>query len=381
MKALARLVLGLVIFDAAVTAPTLEPINYDSETYDATLEDLDDLYNYENIPIGQAEGSDAQLKSCLLMVSVLPQGERLSARTWAHSCAVVEVREAPATTVALASHGPGFWLSHAPGVGGHWPPGGSSCVEHLPLVVSIEIATMMPSGNRELLTPPPQPEEAEEEEEEESTPRLIDGFSPQEPEFTRVLGPHTSEDFPTCLLCTCISTTVYCDDHELDTIPPLPKNTAYFYSRFNRIKKINRNDFANLNDLRKIDLTSNLISEIDEDAFKKLPELRELILRDNKIRQLPDLPSSLTFIDVSNNRLGRKGIKQEAFKDMYDLHHLYLTDNNLDHIPLPLPENLRALHLQVGFYQYGRPNSSMENKSTRRKLGPRKLFIMHVDSL
>lgn len=69
-----------------------------------------------------------------------------------------------------------------------------------------------------------------------------------------------------------------------------------------------------LDDLRKIDLTSNLISEIDEDAFKKLPELRELILRDNKIRQLPDLPSSLTFIDVSNNRLGRKGIKQEAFK-------------------------------------------------------------------
>lgn len=51
---------------------------------------------------------------------------------------------------------------------------------------------MMPSGNRELLTPPPEPEEAEEEE-EESTPRLIDGFSPQEPEFTRVLGPHTSE--------------------------------------------------------------------------------------------------------------------------------------------------------------------------------------------
>lgn len=55
MKALARLVLGFFIFDAAVTAPTLEPINYDSETYDATVEDLDNLYNYENIPIGQAE--------------------------------------------------------------------------------------------------------------------------------------------------------------------------------------------------------------------------------------------------------------------------------------------------------------------------------------
>ncbi|XP_032027569.1 epiphycan [Hylobates moloch] len=266
MKTLARIVLGLVIFDAAVTAPTLESINYDSETYDATLEDLDNLYNYENIPVDQVE---------------------------------------------------------------------------------IEIATVMPSGNRELLTPPPQPEEAqEEEEEEESTPRLIDGSSPQEPEFTGVLGPHTNEDFPTCLLCTCISTTVYCDDHELDAIPPLPKNTAYFYSRFNRIKKINKNDFASLSDLRRIDLTSNLISEIDEDAFRKLPQLRELVLRDNKIRQLPELPITLTFIDISNNRLGRKGIKQEAFKDMYDLHHLYLTDNNLDHIPLPLPENLQALHLQ-----------------------------------
>ncbi|XP_029414877.1 epiphycan isoform X2 [Nannospalax galili] len=206
---------------------------------------------------------------------------------------------------------------------------------------------VMLSGNRELLTPAPLPgENQEEDEDEESTPRLIDGSSPQEPEFTGLLGPHTNEDFPTCLLCTCIGTTVYCDDHELDTVPPLPKNTAYFYSRFNRIKKINKNDFASLNDLKRIDLTSNLISEIDEDAFRKLPHLRELVLRDNKIRQLPELPATLTFIDISNNRLGRKGIKQEAFKDMYDLHHLYLTDNNLDHIPLPLPESLRALHLQ-----------------------------------
>lgn len=34
---------------------------------------------------------------------------------------------------------------------------------------------------------------------------------------------------------------------------------------------------------------------------------------------------------------------------MIDLHHLYITDNNLDHIPLPLPESLQSLHLQVGY--------------------------------
>lgn len=64
--------------------------------------------------------------------------------------------------------------------------------DEIPLLFQIDVATVMPSGNRELLTPPPQPEEAEEEE-EESTPRLIDGSSPQEPEFTGVLGPHTNE--------------------------------------------------------------------------------------------------------------------------------------------------------------------------------------------
>lgn len=61
-------------------------------------------------------------------------------------------------------------------------------------------------------------------------------------------------------------------------------------------------------------MTENFISEIDEDAFRKLPQLQELVLRNNKIRQLPELPATLTFIDISNNRLGRKGIRTEAFK-------------------------------------------------------------------
>uniref|UniRef100_A0A8C8SH17 Epiphycan n=1 Tax=Pelusios castaneus TaxID=367368 RepID=A0A8C8SH17_9SAUR len=260
MKIFANIFLGYFIFEATVAAPTIDTLTYDSETYDVALEDLDNLYDYnEHLPVDQAE---------------------------------------------------------------------------------IEIGTVLPSVTREIYSPSPLPEDAEEE---ASTPKLIDGSSPH---GSGVLGPQTHDGLPTCLLCTCLGTTVYCDDHELDAVPPLPKKTTHFYSRYNRIKKINKNDFANQNNLKRIDLTSNFISEIDEDAFRELPQLQELVLRDNKIRQLPELPPTLTFIDVSSNRLGRKGIKEEAFKDMIDLHHLYITDNNLDHIPLPLPESLQALHLQ-----------------------------------
>ncbi|KAJ1164163.1 hypothetical protein NDU88_004608 [Pleurodeles waltl] len=207
----------------------------------------------------------------------------------------------------------------------------------------IEIGTVLPIVDGESQ---PSPLLTEEAEEEEASSKQIDGSSPHGPGSPGVLGPETSAGLPTCLLCTCLITTVYCDDHELDNIPPLPKATTHFYSRYNKIGRITKNDFANQNNLKKIDLTSNVITDIDEDAFRGLPNLEELVLRDNRIRQLPELPHTLIFIDVSHNRLGRKGIKEETFKEMANLNHLYLSGNELDHIPLPLPESLQSLHLQ-----------------------------------
>ncbi|XP_027594002.1 epiphycan [Pipra filicauda] len=206
--------------------------------------------------------------------------------------------------------------------------------------VKAKTGTALPSIIQEIYSAAPLTEETEDE---ASTPKLIDGSSAQ---GSGVLGLQTQDGLPTCLLCTCLGTTVYCDDRELDAVPPLPKKTTYFYSRYNRIRKISRNDFANLNILKRIDLTANFISDIHKDAFRRLLQLQELVLCDNRIRQLPELPSTLTFLDVSKNRLGHKGIRNEAFKDLNELQHLYITDNNLDHIPLPLPESLQALHLQ-----------------------------------
>ncbi|XP_035283102.1 epiphycan [Anguilla anguilla] len=160
------------------------------------------------------------------------------------------------------------------------------------------------------------------------------------------MGPDTQKGLPTCLLCTCMGGSVYCDDVKLETVPPLPKETTHFYARFNKITKINKEDFAHMNKLKRIDLTSNQVSQIDRDALVKLPALEELLVRENSLAQLPPLPATMTLLDASHNRLGSRSIQREAFKDMTNLLYLYLTDNEIDHIPLPLPHSLRSLHLQ-----------------------------------
>ncbi|XP_051911907.1 epiphycan isoform X2 [Hippocampus zosterae] len=165
---------------------------------------------------------------------------------------------------------------------------------------------------------------------------------PEEPEEPEV----DTKGMPTCLLCTCLGGSVYCDDLKLDSIPPLPKDTTHFYARYNRITKINKSDFASMNKLKRIDLTANAISSIDSQAFMGLPELEELVIRENHISQMPALPETMTLIDASHNNIDSKGILKEAFKDMTSLLYLYLTDNEIDYIPVPLPDSLRSLHLQ-----------------------------------
>ncbi|XP_006133169.2 opticin [Pelodiscus sinensis] len=154
------------------------------------------------------------------------------------------------------------------------------------------------------------------------------------------------QGLPTCLVCVCLSTSVYCDDADLDQIPPLPLETTYLYARFNRIRHIRASDFARLKKLKRIDLTSNDISCVDDDAFRRLSTLQELILAENRLPALPALPSSLVRLDARFNRLQSSGLHPEAFRKLKKLQFLHLSDNKLDAIPVPLPEGLRSLHLQ-----------------------------------
>ncbi|XP_003792300.1 opticin [Otolemur garnettii] len=161
-----------------------------------------------------------------------------------------------------------------------------------------------------------------------------------------LLGSLANHGLPTCLVCVCLGSSVYCDDIDLEELPPLPQTTAYLYARFNRIRHIRAGAFEGLTKLKRIDLSSNSISSIDNNAFRMLPALRDLILPGNQLAALPVLPRGIEFLDVRLNRLQSSGIQRDTFRVMEKLQFLFLADNLLESIPGPFPLSLRLLHLQ-----------------------------------
>ncbi|KAM9000816.1 opticin [Sarcophilus harrisii] len=170
------------------------------------------------------------------------------------------------------------------------------------------------------------------------------------PSISSLLNLLTAMGLPTCLICVCLGTSVYCEDVDLDHIPPLPQETTYLYARFNHITHIQSGDFKGLRKLKHIDLSNNCISTIEEDAFL-LPVLQELLIPENNLASLPRLPASLVRLDAQFNKLQSSGILPESFKELKNLQFLYLSNNKLDYIPVPLPLSLRSLHLQNNHIQ------------------------------
>ncbi|NXP96048.1 OPT protein, partial [Passerina amoena] len=154
------------------------------------------------------------------------------------------------------------------------------------LVPKIEVGTLAPRPK----DPQTLPELAETT---AGTPKLQppSGAGPMSP------APIPRQGLPSCLLCLCLGSSVYCDDAGLEQIPALPPDTAYLYARFNRIGAVRASDFRGLEKLKRIDLSSNSISWADADAFRGLPSLQELLLPENLLTALPELPRGLVRLD------------------------------------------------------------------------------------
>uniref|UniRef100_A0A667YGA5 Mimecan n=1 Tax=Myripristis murdjan TaxID=586833 RepID=A0A667YGA5_9TELE len=168
-----------------------------------------------------------------------------------------------------------------------------------------------------------------------------------EPDDSPIPEGGDATDLPTCLLCVCLTGSVYCEEvsPDMTAVPTLPKETAYLYARYNKINKITAKDFADIVTLRRIDLTGNVISEIEDGAFSKLTLLEELSLAENRLVKLPMLPAKLTTFNANYNLLRTKGVKATAFKKLTKLVNLFLANNQLEAVP-QFPESVRIVHLQ-----------------------------------
>ncbi|KFZ59811.1 Mimecan, partial [Podiceps cristatus] len=188
------------------------------------------------------------------------------------------------------------------------------------------------------------------------------------------IPPTKDTNLPTCLLCVCLSGSVYCEEIDIEAVPPLPKETAYLYARFNKIKRIAVSDFADITTLRRIDFSGNRIEEIEDGAFSKLLLLEELSLAENRLIKLPVLPPKLTTFNANQNRIKSRGIKANAFKKLTNLAYLYLGHNALETVPLNLPESLRILHLQYN-------NITTINDDTFCKSNNTRYIRTHMDEI
>ncbi|NXH26368.1 OPT protein, partial [Myiagra hebetior] len=171
------------------------------------------------------------------------------------------------------------------------------------LAPKIEVGTLAPRPKDPKNLPDPGETTA-------GTPKL----QPPSPAGPVPAAPIPGQGLPSCLLCLCLGTSVYCDDSELEQIPALPPDTAFLYARFNRIGAVRAADFRGLENLQRIDLSSNRISRADADAFRLLPRLQELLLPQNRLTALPELPRSLVRLDARLNRIPSAGLSPEAFR-------------------------------------------------------------------
>lgn len=108
-------------------------------------------------------------------------------------------------------------------------------------------------------------------------------------------------------------------------------NTTEAYFERNRIEKLGRLSFVNINSLS---LAQNEISAIDSGTFTKLTTLKALSLKNNKLETLYDKSfhglRNLEILDLSKNML--TNIFPETFTILNSLKELYLSHNMIENL-------------------------------------------------
>ncbi|XP_035676486.1 uncharacterized protein LOC118415777 [Branchiostoma floridae] len=150
--------------------------------------------------------------------------------------------------------------------------------------------------------------------------------------------------------CQCykIEKRVDCSHANLRSVPsPVPPDTVHLNLANNYIKNISDTDFANLENLQRLDLQNNLISNqgISKGALKGLDNVRILHLSDNKLSEIPlqlsRLAYSLRMLDLSGNTI--QALEPGTFKSFRTLRDLVLSDVGLNTIKRNAFDGLKKL--------------------------------------
>ncbi|XP_012937853.1 slit homolog 2 protein [Aplysia californica] len=151
--------------------------------------------------------------------------------------------------------------------------------------------------------------------------------------------------------CRCMDGVVDCRDKGFTKIPDnIPESAIEIRLEENHITQLPSRAFADLSNLKRIDLGKNQISYIAPDAFSGLYSLNSLVLYGNKIKDLPPGVftglSSLQLLLLNANKINC--VRVDVFKDLENLNLLSLYDNNIQSLANgtfdPLA-NIQTIHL------------------------------------
>ncbi|XP_066588883.1 chaoptin-like isoform X2 [Prorops nasuta] len=152
---------------------------------------------------------------------------------------------------------------------------------------------------------------------------------------------------------------------------------------FNNITQLPADTFNGTPDLKSLDIRSNYISSLEPGTFS-LHHLESLILRDNKIEHLRKQSfhglGSLQILDLGNNWITQ--LPTEQFRNLRNLRVLNLSGNRLRSLPRDVFEGTRLEILDLGGNKFTvvPSNSFLEVGYTLRDLNMADNFIDHLDS-
>ncbi|XP_051897790.1 podocan-like [Pristis pectinata] len=205
-------------------------------------------------------------------------------------------------------------------------------------------------------------------------------------------------------------TTLILSSNNLRQVPEnLPPLLTQLHLQNNKITKIPKGAFSNLQQLRELYLQSNHLTNagITAQTFSKMKGMEYLDLSSNNLVKIPDgLPPNIVILQLGknritsiskssvnrirnleylllqNNRITSAGIHKAAFAKLKKLHTLHLFNNPLSKVPDSLPRRVNSLMLlHDGIEQIGANDFVTTYHLTDLNLSYNKLYSARIHRL